>query len=59
MTAKAMTGEVVTALESTNKLVEIAIASDLMVIGLSRNKKFLTVGGRRDHRILQICREDN
>ena len=32
---------------------------EVTVIGLSQDKKFLTVGGRREHRVLQIERDAN
>ena len=32
---------------------------EITVIGLSQDKKFLTVGGRREHRVLQIERDAN
>ena len=32
---------------------------DITAIGLSLDKKFLTVGGRREHRVLQIERDAN
>jgi hypothetical protein len=35
-------------------LSECTDVGEISVMGLSRNKKFLTVGGRKEHRIVEI-----
>ena len=38
---------------------DLAKLKEATVISLSQDKRFLTVGGRREHRVLQIERDAN
>ena len=38
---------------------DLAKLKEATVISLSQDKRFLTVGGRREHRVLQINRDAN
>lgn len=39
---------------NTSNFVENTDCKDATVIGLSRDKKFITVGGRREYKVLKI-----
>ena len=39
-------------------MAEMSDFSEIAVIGLSADKRFLTVGGRKEHRILKVVKDE-
>jgi hypothetical protein len=44
--------------EESTSLIEFGDIGEATIIGLSSDKRFLTVGGRREHRVLKLHRDE-